>query len=369
MDALIWYDDEDQNVPGNEEGSEPGAAPRPDQNPGDGAPIGPYMDKCFLGAISSFKTPKPLNDENWVAWKGQISLMLKLNQVWMHCEGPEAAPDPNDALRPIWDTAKDVVCILISNNISALQFVHISQAATVRQMWESLKSVHEHCGQQSITALRRTLYQARAKDGDDIVAHLTKMRSIQAQLHQMGSRVPDGDFTNILMSSLPASWDPFTTSYLGSQTGDKVFTSQQFIVIICDECNRWKSANGDIETTETALTASSSKCTKKRKAIEKEREKRACHICGRDNHLVKDCFFKGKPKCTNCGRFNHETSECRSTEKGKGKSTTTIDSVTTQNGKHRKVECVQQACCHAPNRFGTVNMEDNVNIKRSWCKG
>ena len=124
-----------------------------------------------------------------------------------------------------------------------------------------------------------------------------------------------------------------------------------------------KSANGDIETTETALTASSSKCTKKRKAIEKEREKRACHICGRDNHLMKDCFFKGKPKCTNCGRFNHETSECRSTEKGKGKSTTTINSVTTQNGKHRKVERIQQARCHAPNRFGTVKMEDNVNIK------
>jgi len=25
--------------------------------------------------------------------------------------------------------------------------------------------------------------------------------------------------------------------------------------------------------------------------------------------------------------------------------------------------------CHTPNRFGTVNMEDNVYIKRSWCKG
>ena len=25
--------------------------------------------------------------------------------------------------------------------------------------------------------------------------------------------------------------------------------------------------------------------------------------------------------------------------------------------------------CHAPNRFGTVNMEDNVNIKWSWCEG
>jgi len=106
--------------------------------------------------------------------------MLKLNQVWMHCEGPEAAPGPDNARRPIWDTAEDVVHVLISNNISALQFVHISQAATVRQMWESLKSVHEHRGQQSITALRCTLYQAWAKDGDDIVTHLTKMRSIQA---------------------------------------------------------------------------------------------------------------------------------------------------------------------------------------------
>jgi len=25
--------------------------------------------------------------------------------------------------------------------------------------------------------------------------------------------------------------------------------------------------------------------------------------------------------------------------------------------------------CHAPNRFGTVNMEDNINIKQSWCEG
>jgi len=48
MDALIRYDNEDQNVPGNNEGPEPGAAPRPDQNPGDRAPIGPYMDKCLL---------------------------------------------------------------------------------------------------------------------------------------------------------------------------------------------------------------------------------------------------------------------------------------------------------------------------------
>jgi len=59
--------------------------------------------------------------------------------------------------------------------------------------------------------------------------------------------------------------------------------------------------------------------------------------------LVKDCFFKGKPKCKKCGRFNHETSKCRSAEKGKEKEKTVTKSVTTQNGKHRKVEHAQQA--------------------------
>jgi len=330
MDALDVYGDEDGF----------GQGPALEQNPGE-APA--YKDKCFLGAISSFKTPEPLKDENWVAWKGQIWPMLELNGVWSHCEGETEPPEEGTAERREWNTAEGVARVLISNNISAPQFVHVSQATSVKQMWENLKAVHEHRGQQSITALRRTLYQTRARDGDNIVAHLTKMRSIQAELHHMGSIVPDSDFTNILVSSLPASWDPFTTSYLGSQTGDKVLTSQQFITLIRDECNRRKG-NGDDGGTETVLTAQSSKHTaKKRKAAEPERIKKACFTCGRNNHLAKDCFFKGKPKCEKCGRFNHETSECRSTEKGKEKERTVVGSVATQNGKRRKVERVQQA--------------------------
>ena len=149
---------------------------------------------------------------------------------------------------------------------------------------------------------------------------------------------------NLLVSSLPQSWDPFTTSYLRSQTGEKVLTLQQFIAIICDEYNWRKAATGDVEmvTTEAALASSLKRVAKKRKAVESNNseKKKACHTCGRDNHLAMDCFFKGKPKYTNCGRFNHETSNCQSAEKGKGKST---DSMTTQNGKCQKIERVQQA--------------------------
>ncbi|KIM59148.1 hypothetical protein SCLCIDRAFT_68827, partial [Scleroderma citrinum Foug A] len=54
----------------------------------------------------------------------------------------------------------------------------------------------------SITALRRTLYDTQAREGDDIGVHILRMRSLQANLHQMGSKVNDEEFTNILVLSL-----------------------------------------------------------------------------------------------------------------------------------------------------------------------
>ena len=278
----------------------------------------PYKEKCFLSTIS-FKTPDPLNNENWVAWKGQIMPMLELNGVWTHCDRAEEAPPPEEKEQcKEWDTAERVMQILILNNLSVAQFVHVLEVATVKQVWDNLKAVHEHCGQQSITAIRCTLYQTCAQDGDNIVAHLMGMRTLQVQLHHMGLRVPNKDFTNILVSSLLKSWDPFTMSYLGSQTGTKVLTSQEFIVIVNDECNQRKVANGSTDGMETVLTAQSSKCpAKKKKAAKKEKGKRACFTCGRNNYLTRDSFFKGKQKCANCSHFNHETSKCRSTAKGK----------------------------------------------------
>ena len=85
--------------------------------------------------------------------------------------------------------------------------------------------------------LKHTLYQTSSKDGEDIVAHVVKMCSIQAELHQMGSKLKDEEFNNILVSSLPATWDTTMMSYLGN-----AMSSQQLVTIICDEYNKGKAA-------------------------------------------------------------------------------------------------------------------------------
>ncbi len=42
------------------------------------------------------------------------------------------------------------------------------------------------------------------------------MQRIQEELGMLGSVVTDEDFLMLLISSLPESWDQFTSAYLGS---------------------------------------------------------------------------------------------------------------------------------------------------------
>ena len=54
----------------------------------------PYLQNRFLGALATWKPTEPLDDNNWIAWKGQMTPMLELNDVWGHCDGSD--PRPND---------------------------------------------------------------------------------------------------------------------------------------------------------------------------------------------------------------------------------------------------------------------------------
>jgi len=58
----------------------------------------PYLQPRFLGALGSWKTIKPLDDMNWVAWKAHMTSMFCVNRVWGHCDGTAIPPpisDPN----------------------------------------------------------------------------------------------------------------------------------------------------------------------------------------------------------------------------------------------------------------------------------
>jgi len=114
--------------------------------------------------------------------------------------------------------------------------VHLSGADTAKEMWDQLCMVKEAKGRIGVLATRRALYRMEADENNfDLVDHISKLRRLQKELHLMDNKVNDKDFVMILLTSLPESWDVYTSAYLGSSSNKPTLRSHKLIVILYEE--------------------------------------------------------------------------------------------------------------------------------------
>ena len=114
--------------------------------------------------------------------------------------------------------------------------VHLSGAETVKEMWDQLYMVKEAKGRISVLATHRVLYRMEADENNfDMVEHVSKLRRLQEELHLMDNKVSDKDFVMILLTSLPESWDMYTSAYLGSSSNKPTLKSHELIAILYEE--------------------------------------------------------------------------------------------------------------------------------------
>jgi len=116
--------------------------------------------------------------------------------------------------------------------------------------------------------------------------HIARLRQMQEELHIMGSKVPDEDFLMILLTSLPESWDNYTSSFLGSSSNWPQLKSQELVGILIEEARRQKGHENGV----TALQAKG-RVGKESTSTEKE-----CYNCHKKGHISKDCWAKGGRK-------------------------------------------------------------------------
>jgi len=171
------------------------------------------------------KMKEPLDDTNWVVWRERIRRIFRLCNVEPYVYGRLMRPDPattdSDAC-DLWDSNDVYAQILITNNISKDQMVHVTRLNTAYEIWQSLQAIHETKDYQIAISIQRTLFRKCASDGDDIVEHLTQLKRDWERLNVLDDadfRITDIQFKTIIASSLPPSWDVFTEPYVGRRVG------------------------------------------------------------------------------------------------------------------------------------------------------
>ena len=173
--------------------------------------------------------------------------------------------------------------------------------------------VKEAKGWIGVLGTRRALYRMEADENNfDLVDHISKLQRLQEELHLMDNKVNDKDFVMILLTSLPESWDVYTSAYLRSSSNKPILRSHKLIMILYEEDHRRKGCIS--EAAGSSFQAKSFVKGHGKSDLDKE-----CYNCHKKGHMVKDCWSKGGggegkgPKGQGSGKGGHRSNQATET--------------------------------------------------------
>ena len=241
-----------------------------------------------------------LKAHNWMPWKRRMLAVLRdlglEKYIASDATAPESADQSNLTTEEIkaqskWRGGDVKARTRIELAIGDSEMIHISGAESAREMWDQLTMVKESKGRLGVLATRRALYRATAEEGFEMVEHISKLRKLQEELHLMENKVPDEDFVMILITSLPESWDQYTSAYLGSSGNKPTLKLHKLIAILLEEDRRRRGRNSD--TASGVAMQAKNPSRGGRGSDSKRTETRECFNCKKKGHIKEDCWAKG----------------------------------------------------------------------------
>jgi hypothetical protein len=275
------------------------------------------IDKVSTRESSVTKIPEPLTKENWNDWKSRMNPIFNLCDIEGYIDGQIPCP-ANSTQAKNWHFNDNYSKLIIMNNITSLQMIHIGECKTAHLMWASLQAVHEARGHLTIMSIMHNLFHTIAGDNTNIIEHLTQMKVYWERLNVIGVdeiRLSDFIFKILISSSLPPSWDMFTETYVGGILGikdtspKKTLHSQHFIGILKEEYTRRENRKNCDEVTNVVTNNNSLANRMSHPKAPRQQSNATCGQCGKKGHETQNCIYLGKSKCTKCNKF-HAAQEC-----------------------------------------------------------
>ena len=98
--------------------------------------------------------------------------------------------------------------MLIFENISNSQKIHVGHDLMASDMWSNLEAIHEVTGHTTIINYICMLFKCTAEEGDDIIEHLNNLKVTWERINTLSAdefKISDLFFKIIILSSLPLS--------------------------------------------------------------------------------------------------------------------------------------------------------------------
>ena len=252
-------------------------------------------------------------------------LNLDINGLLRYAMGtitcPNQIDDPDDYEN--WVFNNKCMREIIRERVEESHKFHISNCTSARHMWTNLETIHQPCGDHMTTHLMREIYDHRAREGDDIIAHLKALQQIWDHVTLI---CPEDElqFTNktfklLLANSLPSTWDDYTWQFR-LDPSKRDISVHTWIAECSEEFHYHLQRQGKTYETHYSSFAQKSTLLNRIGPIGKKAEiSDRCQHCNRTQHKTEDCWSLIKTKCKHCKKDGHPETKCRYRKKSQKK--------------------------------------------------
>lgn len=117
---------------------------------------------------------------------------------------------------------------LIASTVLDQVFQHIRSHTITMEMWNTVKAVYNICSEMASIDLCQKLHSKKLSDNSDAIAHIGCLIDMQEQLTALGSTLADKEFTGVILSSLPKSYQDVIQSIAAAvnQMGTSITTDR-----------------------------------------------------------------------------------------------------------------------------------------------
>jgi len=206
---------------------------------------------------------------------------------------PLAADKSNESAIEIWNEKDHKALSTISLHVDNSALVYIAGATTSKEAWDTLKRMYETAGTISIIATRWKLFRTHCPEETNIKEHIRTLCGLRQQLASQGQVMLGSEFSTILLTSLPDSWDLFVFTIDKSTILDTADPdSSKLISKILEEdlCKTSKNTSSEI-----ALSAHGNHNHQDSSIINNHSHRSkynanvTCHYCKCVGHIQKKC--------------------------------------------------------------------------------
>src|SRR5512145_3349195 len=165
------------------------------------------MDSTATARINKF------DGTNFHTWKFKMQMVLEDRELWEVVCGEvklEHCVSENDQVVYRKKSRKALAIICLAMEDSQLPLVRSATGA--HDAWSKLESHFEKKSLANKLFLRRRFFTTMMEEGDDVLAHINKLKTLAEQLDAVGAPVSDDDLVITLLGSLSESYQFLTTA-------------------------------------------------------------------------------------------------------------------------------------------------------------